>query len=51
MVQEATFSANYTLSFGILVLDSKETAHLLVRRQDVRMSMGTAYRDLPRRSI
>ena len=51
MVQEPTFSADYTLPFGILVFDSKETAHLLVPRQDVRLRMGMACRETLRTSI
>lgn len=39
IVQEATFSADYTLHVEVLVFYSKETAHLLVPRQDVRLRM------------
>lgn len=48
MVQEAKFSADYMLIFGMLVFDGKETANLLVQRQDVRLRMGLTCREILR---
>lgn len=45
-VQEARFSADYMLIFGNFVFYGKETANLLVIRQDVRLRMGMTWREI-----
>lgn len=48
MVQEARFSTDYMLIFGMFVFNSKETANLLVQRQDVRLRMRLTFREVQR---